>query len=90
MQFFDEVKGHFGAALPIPCHRALTSAIAPWWYSTGLPLIHYGQKLAMQFFPRDGHWLARLQVFDSARHFRIPSLLNRFIRTLKSVEEGVG
>jgi len=27
----------------------------------------------MQFFPWDGHCLARFQVFDSTRHFRIPS-----------------
>src|ERR1035437_9616847 len=60
-------------------------------YSTRLPLIH-GQELAMQFFPRDGHCLARLQVFDSTRHFHIPSLVNkdRFIRTVKSVEQRVG
>jgi hypothetical protein len=46
----------------------------------------------MQLFPRDGHCLARFQIFDSTRHFRFPSLLNRdrFIRTLKSVEQGIG
>jgi hypothetical protein len=46
----------------------------------------------MQFFPRNGHCLARLQVFDSTRHLRIPSLMDRarFIRTIKSVEQGVG
>src|ERR1035441_2746841 len=70
----------------------LTSAIAPWWYSTRLPLIHHGQELAMQFFPRDGHCLARFQVFDPTCHFRIPSLLDRdrFTRTLKRVEQRVG
>ena len=44
----------------------------------------------MQFFPRNSHGLARPQVFDSASDFLIPSLLDRFIRTLKTVEEGVG
>jgi hypothetical protein len=44
----------------------------------------------MQFFPRDGHCLARFQVLDSTCHFLIPSLLDRFIPTLKTVEQGVG
>jgi len=51
-----------------------------------------GQELAIQFFPRNGHCLARLQVFDATRHLRIPSLMDRarFIRTIKSVERRVG
>ena len=43
----------------------LTSALAPWWYSTRSALIHHRQKLAMQFFPRDGHGLTRFEVCDS-------------------------
>jgi len=43
----------------------------------------------MQFFPRNGHGLARPQVFDSASDFPIPSLLDRFIRGLKTIEQGV-
>jgi len=44
----------------------------------------------MQFFPSDSHRFTRLQIFDSARDFLVPSLLDRFIRTLKTVEQGVG
>src|SRR5208282_1041629 len=70
----------------------LTSALAPWWYSTRLALIHHGQQLAMQFFPWDSHGLTRFEVFDSPRHFFIPSLVDRdrFIRTVKTVEQGIG
>jgi len=44
-----------------------------------------------QFFPRDGHCFACFQIFDPTRYFRIPSLFDRrrFIRTLKSVEQGI-
>jgi len=44
----------------------------------------------MQFFPSDSHRFTRPQVFDSAGDFLIPSLLDRFIRTRKTVEQGVG
>ena len=70
----------------------LTSAVAPLWYSTRSALIHHGQEFAMQFFPRDGHRLARFEVCDSTCHLRIPSLLerDRFVGTLKRVEQRVG
>ena len=44
----------------------------------------------MQLFPGDGHGLARFQIFDSARDFLIPSLLHRFIRPPKAVEQAIG
>jgi len=44
----------------------------------------------MQFFPGDSHRFTRPQIFDSASDFLIPSLLDRFIRTRKTVEQGVG
>lgn len=68
----------------------LTSATAPWWYSTRLPLIHHSQEIAMKFFPRNGHGFARFQIFDSASDFLIPGCLHRLVRTLKAVEQGVG
>src|ERR1017187_1419305 len=68
----------------------LTSATAPWWYSTRLALIHHGQQLAMEFFPRDGHRFARFQIFDSAGDLFIPCLLHRLICALKAVQQGVG
>lgn len=68
----------------------LTSAIAPWWYSTRLALIHHGQELAMQLLPRDSHSFARFQVSDSASDFVIPSLLHRLIRDFKTVQQGMG
>jgi len=46
----------------------------------------------MKFFPGDSHGLARFQVFDSPCHFFIPGLVDRdrFIRTVKTVEQGIG
>jgi hypothetical protein len=44
----------------------------------------------MKFFPRDGHGFARFQIFDSASDFLIPRCLHGFVRTLKTVEQGVG
>jgi hypothetical protein len=38
----------------------LTSALAPWWYSTRLGLIHHGQELAVQLLPRNSHSLPRI------------------------------
>src|SRR5271170_6294408 len=58
----------------------LTSAAAPWWYSTRLRFIHHGQEIATQFFPRDGHGFARLQILDSASDFLIPCRLHRLVR----------
>ena len=47
-------------------------------------------RIAMQLFPSDRHSFARLQIFDSASDFVIPGLLDRLIRTLKTVEQGIG
>jgi hypothetical protein len=44
----------------------------------------------MEFFPRDSYRFARFQIFDSAGDFFIPSLLHRLIRTLKTVQQGIG
>ncbi|MGB7824319.1 MAG: addiction module protein, partial [Candidatus Sulfotelmatobacter sp.] len=45
----------------------------------------------MQFFPRDGHCLARFQVLDSTCHFLIPSpaLANTLLDSLESRNESV-
>ncbi len=43
----------------------------------------------MELFPRDRHRLAGLQIFHSASHFLVPSLLNRVIRLLKAIEQRV-
>jgi len=44
----------------------------------------------MQFFPRDGHCSASLQIIDSARNFVVPCLLDGFIRNLKAVQKAIG
>jgi hypothetical protein len=44
----------------------------------------------MQFFPRDGHGLARLQVLYATRHFFVLGSLNRFVRVFEAVEQSVG
>ena len=59
IQFFDEIQAYCGTALLIPGDCALNINDRAWWYSTRLAFIHHGQELAMQFFPRDGHCLAR-------------------------------
>ena len=86
----NEVQGGFGAALPIPGNRFFNIRDCALVISTGLALIHHGQKLAMQLFPGDGHSFALFQVFDSACYFLVSGLLDRFIATLKAIEQGVG
>ena len=44
----------------------------------------------MQLLPRNGHGLARFQLFDSATDFLVPSLFDRLIRNLKTVKQSVG
>jgi len=44
----------------------------------------------MQLLPRHGGGPARSMVFDSARYFLVPGLLDRSIRSLEAVEQRVG
>ncbi len=41
--------------------------------------VQHRQQLLMEFFPRDGHGFASLQVLHTARYFFVPSGLNRFV-----------
>ena len=54
-------------------------------YSIRLVFIHHCQKFATELLPRGGHSMARLERFNSASHFLIPSLLNGFILHIKVV-----
>ena len=44
----------------------------------------------MQFFPGDSHCFTRFQIFHSTSHFLVPRHLDGFVRSLKTVEQGVG
>jgi hypothetical protein len=89
-QFFDKVRSSLGALCFLYQATALlASAIAPWWYSSRLRLIHHSQELAMELFPRDRHRFPGLQVFHSSSYFLVPCLLNRLIRRLKTIEQRV-
>ncbi len=47
------------------------------------------QQFFMQFFPRDGHGFARLQVLHAPRYFFVPGSLHRFVRVFEAVEQSV-
>jgi hypothetical protein len=44
----------------------------------------------MQFFPRDRHGFARLQVLHATRYFFVPGRLNRFVRLFEAIEKSIG